>query len=199
VRVEGQRQQLQVVGTVLLVAFLLAGCSAGGEGGQVEDPAGGVQGGPPPATAPAGQPVSAALPSPAMSLTGPSDTLELRLAAPDAVAAGEPVELRLTVRNAAGRPLDLYLRGRQIAFDVSAEDAGGNIVWSRLHDEIIPAILRLETLPAGDSIVLSHRWDQRTNAGTPAATGTYRLRGTLLTEGEPLHTPILEMRIVARP
>jgi hypothetical protein len=181
------------------VALLLAACNIGGEGGHVEHPGDGVAGEPLRANAPAGDPHSAALPSPSMSLTGTSDTLDLRLAAPATVNAGEPVELRLIVRNTAGRPLDLYLRGRQIAFDVSAEDAGGNIVWSRLHDEIIPAILRLETLPAGDSIVLSHRWDQRTNAGTPAATGTYRLRGTLLTEGEPLHTPILEMRIVARP
>lgn len=127
----------------------------------------------------------------------PSDSLRLSLDAPERVGPGEKAPLTLQVENVSGRSLDLYLRGRTIAFDLVVTDEEGDPVWSRLHDEIIPAILRVEHLAAGDTLVLRDAWDGRTDAGESAPPGRYRVQGVLLTEGEPLRTPIRSLRVEA--
>jgi hypothetical protein len=119
-----------------------------------------------------------------------ADSLLLSLEAPDRVRPGEEALLTLRVENVSGGPLDLYLRGRTIAFDLVVTDEGGNPVWSRLHGEIIPAILRVEHLAAGDTLVLWDSWDGRTNTGDPVPPGTYGVQGVLLTEGDPLRTSV---------
>lgn len=119
-----------------------------------------------------------------------ADSLHLSLEAPDRVRSGEEALLTLRVENVSGGPLDLYLRGRTIAFDLVVTDEGGNPVWSRLHGEIIPAILRVEHLAAGDTLVLRDSWDGRTDAGESVPSGRYRVHGVLLTEGDPLRTPV---------
>lgn len=124
-----------------------------------------------------------------------SSRIRLRLDIPERVRAGEPVAMALVVENAGDGPLELHLRGRQIAFDLIVTDDAGADVWRRLHGEILPAILRLETLPPRGSLELRHTWDQRTSGGALATPGAYGVRGALLTDAEPLVTPIVPFTI----
>lgn len=95
----------------------------------------------------------------------------------------------LRAENVSGESLDLYLQGRTIAFDVVVTDADGSVVWRRLEGEVIPAILRIETLEPGATLELEAHWDQRSNIGQPVAPGRYTVHGEFLTEGDPLVTP----------
>lgn len=127
------------------------------------------------------------------------DSLRLVLELPARVPVGAPVRIGLRVENVSGRPLDLYLRGRAIAFDLivrRAED--GAVVWRRLEGAILPAILRLERLGPGEALQLEDMWDQRTNAGERVMPGAYSVRGELLTERDPLRTPAAFLRIEPR-
>lgn len=124
-----------------------------------------------------------------------ADSLKILLDAPDTVRAGEPVPVTIRVQNISDRPLDLYLRGRTIAFDVIVTGSDGTVVWRRLADEVIPAILRLETLGPGETLELTDTWDQRSNAGQAVSPGGYTVRGEILAEGEPLVTPTRPLRI----
>ena len=101
----------------------------------------------------------------------------------------------LMVENVSERPVDLYLHGRPIAFDLTVADAEGETVWRRLHDAVIPVILRIETLAPGDTLTLEDTWDQRSIEGKPAAAGAYTVRGELLTEDEPLTAAEVPLRI----
>jgi hypothetical protein len=124
-----------------------------------------------------------------------SDSLSLGIQAPGRVSPGEPVPVVLRVENVSGRTLDLYLRGRTIAFDIVVTDTDGRVVWRRLEGEVIPAILRIETLEAGAALELEASWDQRSSAGEPAVAGLYRVHGELLTEADPLVTPAVPLRV----
>ncbi len=117
-----------------------------------------------------------------------ADTLRLSVEVPRRVPTGDPVPLTLRVKNVSDGPLDLHLRGRTIAFDLIVTGPDGKVVWRRLADELIPAILRIETLGLEESLHLSDTWDQRSGAGEQVPTGHYTVRGEVLTEGAPLVT-----------
>lgn len=127
----------------------------------------------------------------------PSDSLRLDLVVPTRVTAGAPVAMTLRVENVAGRPLDLYLMGRSIAFDLIVEDGAGAEIWSRLHDQVLQQILRVEHLAPGDTLDLEDTWTQRSNDGSPVPQGDYRVRGKLFTEGDPLTAGPAPLRIAA--
>jgi len=127
--------------------------------------------------------------------SGAHDSLRLSLDVPAQVARGTTVPMTVRIENLTDRPLDLYLTGRTIAFDLIVEDRTGTVVWRRLHDEAIQQILRVERLAPGDTLALEHEWEQRSNAGDPVAAGTYTVRGEVLTEDEPLVTPEETLRI----
>lgn len=124
-----------------------------------------------------------------------SDTLRLGIEAPERVPAGEAVPMTLRVENVSGRTLELHLRGRTVAFDLVVSDPDGRELWRRLEGEFVPAILRLESLAAGEALEFTDAWDQRTGAGERVPTGVYQLRGEILTDGEPLVTPERPLRI----
>ena len=126
------------------------------------------------------------------------DSLRLSLVIPTQVRSGERVPITLRAENIGARPLELYLRGRTIAFDVVVTREGGEVVWRRLEGEVIPAILRLEVLAPGQVLELRAEWDQRTNDGVPVGGGSYVVRGLLLTDAEPWETPPATLRIVTR-
>ena len=121
----------------------------------------------------------------------------LRLQVPDEIAAGTLVPITLHVANTGPHPLDLYLRGRTIAFDVEIATPDGTVVWRRLDGAVLPAILRLRTLAPGESFTLQAGWDQRARDGAPVAPGRYVARGRLLTDAEPLETPPTELVVRA--
>jgi hypothetical protein len=129
------------------------------------------------------------------TMTSDSDSLRLRLDLPEQVPGGVPVRIRLVVENLTDRSLDLYLRGRQISFDLVVEARAGDTVWRRLENEVIPAILRLETLAPRQSLTLEDTWDQRSNQGARVPPGAYRVHAELLTEGDPLVSPSRTLHI----
>ena len=80
-------------------------------------------------------------------------------------------------------------------FDVIVTQLDGEIVWQRLENELIPAIVSLRTLSAAERLELSALWDQRTREGTAADAGEYSARGLLLLEDESLETKSVSFRI----
>lgn len=123
------------------------------------------------------------------------DSLGLELEVPARVRVGEPVTITLHVQNQTRRALDLYLRGRTPTFDVVIARPTGEVVWQRLEDEIIPAILHLRTLAPEERLELRVTWEPRNQEGELLEPGDYSARGLLLTEGEPLETPPVSFRI----
>jgi len=108
------------------------------------------------------------------------------------------VSITLRVQNITERPLDLYLRGRTIAFDIVVTREDGSVAWRRLQDEIIPAIIQLRTLAPGETLELRAEWNQRANTGDQVGPGTYMVQSFLLTDGpEPLQSPAVALRIVS--
>jgi hypothetical protein len=99
-------------------------------------------------------------------------------------------------QNRTERSIDLYLRGRTTIFDVIVARAAGEVVWRRLEDEIIPAIVHLRTLAPAERFEVVTLWDQRTKRGKTLEPGEYTARGLLLVEGNPLETPSVPFRVV---
>lgn len=106
-----------------------------------------------------------------------------------------PITLR--AKNTGTEPVDLYLRGREIAFDITVTSETGEIVWRRLESRIVPAILQVRTLSPGESLELREVWDQLSNAALPAGPGLYKVEGTVPTGSRPpTKTPAAPLRIV---
>jgi len=144
------------------------------------------------AVPPATSPLATAVTEPA------PDSLGLELVLPRRVGAGKPVPITLRVQNRTRHTIDLYLRGRTATFEVVVARPDGEVVWRRLEDEIIPAIVHLRALAPAERLELVTVWDQRTKRGRPVEAGEYTARGLLLVEGDPLETPSAPFRIVER-
>ena len=128
-----------------------------------------------------------------------ADQLRVRLVSPADVRAGETVPLMVQLENTGKRPLDLYLRGRPIAFDVVVSDRRGALVWQRLRGAIVPAIVQLRTIEPGTTLELEGTWDQRDDAGKPVAPGEYLLRASVLTDQPlPIESASTMLRIASR-
>lgn len=106
------------------------------------------------------------------------------LVAPTLASPGTPVPLRVQVRNETAAPLDLYLRGREVTFDILVSDASGDAVWSRLSGQVTQAILQLRTLAPGEVMEMTHTWDQKSQRGAQVQPGTYKIRGMIITDGQ---------------
>lgn len=126
------------------------------------------------------------------------DSFGLELVLPRRVRTGEPVPITLRVQNRTRHTIDLYLRGRAATFEVVVARPDGEVVWRRLEDEIILAIVHLRALAPAERLELATVWDQRTRQGRPVAPGEYTARGLLLVEGDPLETRSVPFRIVER-
>jgi Intracellular proteinase inhibitor len=127
-----------------------------------------------------------------------TQALRLELVLPAQVRAGERIAIRLRAQNVTDHAVDLYLRGRTITFDVEIARPGGAVVWHRLEGEIIPAIVQLRVLAAGETLEVATSWDQRTAEGKQVDPGDYVAQGLLLVEGEPLRTPPKSLSILKR-
>lgn len=114
------------------------------------------------------------------------DSLGLELVLPRSVRPGEPVPIVLRVINRTDRSLVLYLRGREITFDVTVRRPDGDRVWQRLEGAGVLAILQVREIAPEETITLRHVWDQRDRAGRPLPAGSYVVEASILTDGEPL-------------
>lgn len=131
-------------------------------------------------------------------VTAASDSVRITLDLPPEIHAGQPVPITIRLANIIDRPLDLYLRGRTIAFDIFVTRPNGEVVWQRLKDEIIPAIVQLKTLQPGEVLELRDVWPQRDERGHAVAPDSYLVRGAILTDGPtPLETAPVSLRVAA--
>lgn len=126
---------------------------------------------PPPSTPPLERPTSTM-----------RDSVRLLVDAPERVAPGAPVPIRLVLENASDAPETVYLTGRPIAFDVVVEDSAGRDVWTRLAGETMSMVLQMVELAPGERREFRAEWDQRDAEGAPVGPGEYRLRGRLSME-----------------
>jgi hypothetical protein len=124
-----------------------------------------------------------------------SDSLRISLIAPGEAPPGRSVPIVIRLENIGTRPMDLSLRGRTITFDILITRPDGEIVWQRLRDEVIPAIIQLKVLQPGESLELEAEWNQRDNNGKPVPSGIYSVRGSVLTDGPALETHTASLRI----
>jgi hypothetical protein len=122
--------------------------------------------------------------------------VRVEVSAPEQVRAGAPVPFTLRAINDGADSAVLYLRGREIAFDLVVSRQDGQVVWQRLRDATIAAIAQVRELAPRESLTLEDRWDQRGDAGTAVGPGEYSVRGVLLTEGPPLESSELPFRVV---
>ena len=125
-----------------------------------------------------------------------ADTLRLTLGPAREIRSGAAVTFTLRAENTAGRALDLYLTGREPTIDVELLDASGRSLWRRLEDEVVPAILQLVPLAAGDSLVVRATWPGRLRDGRAPEPGDYTARARLLTEGGSIESPTVAVRVV---
>lgn len=109
---------------------------------------------------------------------GAGVTLEV----PPEVSVGEPVPIRILIRNETPSPMDLYLRGREPTFDIAVSDSTGAQVWRRLEGEVIQAIVQIRTVAPQETIELTDTWNQRSQRGDPVAAGRYTISATVLTD-----------------
>jgi len=129
-------------------------------------------------------------PLPAAAVT--RDSLRFTVAAPAEARVGDAVAITLRLTNTGGRPVELYLRGREVAFDISVTDHAVVVVWQRLAGAVIPGILQVKVLGPGETLELKDVW-------RPAAPGAYSVQGVLPTdEPEPLRTPVAPIRVHPR-
>ena len=111
------------------------------------------------------------------------DGVQVSMVVPDRVTSGNRVPLVIRLTNVSASPIELYLRGREITFDIVITDASGSEVWRLLQGDPIPAILQLRALAPGEALELTHEWDQQTRRGGQAAEGRYTVRAEVLTDG----------------
>lgn len=149
--------------SVVLLPLLVAGCSGVGDSAPVDSFALAVE-------ARAGVPFA-------------QEGAVVSLVVPNSAVAGAVVPIKLRVTNETSAPLDLYLRGREITFDIAITDSTGDAVWRKLEGEVIPAILQLRTVGPGEVLELTHAWDQRSQRGNQVPPGRYTVRGSILTDG----------------
>jgi hypothetical protein len=132
-------------------------------------------------------------------MTEPPPQLRISLTAPESVTLGSIVPIVIHLENVGETPLELYLRGRTIAYDVVIEDATGEVVWRRLEGEIIPGIIQIKVLDSGEVLELSHGWDQRSNRGYAIEPGLFTVRGSVLTDSpEPIVSPAKPLLVVPK-
>jgi hypothetical protein len=128
-------------------------------------------------------------------LIPPPVTITFTVVAPASVRRGEPVPITLRLTNTGGRALTLYLTGRSITFDIIVARLDGDVVWRRLEHVASQQILQVKTLAPGETLELKDQWRQRTNAGAAAPTGDYTVTGVIPTDGQPLRTAPVRLRV----
>lgn len=127
------------------------------------------------------------------------DSVRVNLEVPEMVRSGAPVPITLRLQNTSDTPVDVYLTGRPVAFDIVVAREGGEAVWRRLEGETIPMVLQIRQLAPGEVLEFAERWDQRTNHGELVGPGRYTVQGILPTDTpEPLKTPFTLLRILPR-
>lgn len=120
--------------------------------------------------------------------------VRVTLHAPASARVRDTLQFEVLVENSGTESSTLYLRGREPTAEIQLERDGIR-VWSSLDGEVIPAVVMVRTLAPRERFTLRIAWHAG-SARTPLATGDYTLQALLLTDGIPLRSPPVPMRIV---
>ena len=112
--------------------------------------------------------------------------------------AGRVIPITLRLVNNSDQTVHVQLTGRSMTFDVVIRDAAGRDVFRLLRDRNGAVFLRRERFEAGESRELLYRWDQQTDDGRAARPGNYTIEASLPTEGEPIRSAPVPLRILPR-
>lgn len=100
---------------------------------------------------------------------------------------GEPVVMRLVVRNVGAHPVTLRYGSSQRYDFLVRHVPSGEVVWQWSFNRYFLWVLGAETLEPGETRIVMEEWRQQSNAGGPVRTGIYRLEALLPTyEPDPL-------------
>jgi hypothetical protein len=94
---------------------------------------------------------------------------------------GEPVVMRLTIRNVGTEPVTLNFSSSQRYDFVVRHVVTGEVVWNWSFDRYFLWVLGAVTLDPGETWVIAEEWKQQTNPGNQVRTGIYRLEGVIPT------------------
>lgn len=122
------------------------------------------------------------------------DSMRVEIVVAREIPAGKPVPITLRIVNTGSRPLELHLQGRTITFDLVVR-RGEIVVWRRLENATVPAILQLRTLAPGEVLELKDTWDGKDRDGRAVAPGEYVVSGEVPTDGPPLRAGPVPLRI----
>jgi hypothetical protein len=105
--------------------------------------------------------------------------LRLRLAVAKAsFTAGEPVEARLAITNAASSPINItYYTGQQSDLLVRQR---GALIWQWSHDKAFVQVVRESTMGPGERLFYSWMWDQRDLQGRQVEPGAYEISAVFM-------------------
>jgi hypothetical protein len=121
-------------------------------------------------------------------LGGPSfvTNLTLRNAAgqtADTFAAGEQIEMVLTVRNRLDSAATVEFPSARTADFLVVRENSSVLVWLWSQGRAFAQVVTEVEFAAGETKTISVSWNQTDNAGNPVAPGTYEARGVLVYEG----------------
>jgi Intracellular proteinase inhibitor len=106
----------------------------------------------------------------------PEDPLSLE--APDEVATGQTVNLKLIWRNMTDRPVDLTLAGRP-AYDFVVTSQEGKEIWRWLAGQAVQDLIEIKTVDPGQKLEFILEWQPVDQAGAALPPGNYRVHGVL--------------------
>lgn len=121
------------------------------------------------------------------------DAITVTLEAPDSVRAGDPVPYAVIMANRSDRQEEVHLQGREVVFDVTIAKEGGGPVWRRLADEVVEAILRLDTFEPGETRRLEGVVDS-----SILKPGRYVMHATVPTETGALVSPARPLQVIGQ-
>lgn len=125
-----------------------------------------------------------------LSMSGPPRPLELVVEAPDQVAKGEAVPMKMALRNTGGAPVKVIVE-REVLTDTMFVNTAVPIynfyvvgpneesVRLRRTGPIAGIGSGPQTLRPNETLEYEWTWDQRDQDGDPVGSGTYQVIGTL--------------------
>lgn len=108
-------------------------------------------------------------------------SLLLDLEMPDQVAVGEPVKLKLTLRNDGDEPVRLRFNTGQ-RYDFIVRNMEGGIVWQWSHDKAFTQVLGEVEIRPGEELSFNEVWRQVDNDGNQVGEGEYEVEGIITSD-----------------
>lgn len=111
-------------------------------------------------------------------------TLMVELDMPGQVKVGEPVTMKLIVRNEGDEPITLRFNTGQ-RYDFIVRDMEGNVVWQWSRDKAFIQVIGEVTIQPNGELTFVETWTQVDNEGNKVGAGEYEVEG-IVTSEEPM-------------